>query len=109
MSNLSLREEALDLEDVAKSSKHRREVNELRSKGKETEGEYRISPLVSDLGTWTMRIAEAETRILGPREIAGDFSEEVRALGFALMNAGLRVNLDTCRDLATMCFRVHQT
>ena len=45
-----------------------------------------------------MRISE--TRLLGPREIVGDISEEVRALGFALMNAGLRVNLVTCLNLA---------
>ena len=35
-------QEALDLKDAAKNSKHRREVNELRSKEKETEGQYRI-------------------------------------------------------------------
>ena len=56
----------------------------------------RISPLVSDLETWTMRISE--TRILGPREISGEISEEVRALGFTLMNGGLRVNLDACQN-----------
>ena len=94
-------QEALDLKDVAKNSKHRREVNELRSKEKETEGQYRISPLVSDLDTWTMRISE--TRILGPREIAADISEEVRALGFALMNAGLRVNLDAHLNFRSIC------
>ena len=93
--------EALDLKDVAKNSKHRREVNELRSKEKETAGHYRTSPLVSDLDTWTMRISE--TRILGPREISANISEEVRALGFALMIAGLRVNLDAFRNFASMC------
>jgi len=92
--------EALDLKDVAKNSKHRRDVNELRSKEKETEGQYRISPLVSDLDTWTMRISE--TRILGPREISGEISEEVRALGFTLMNAGLRVNLDAEETLGRL-------
>ena len=90
-------QELLDLKDVAKNSKHRLEVNELRAKEKQTEGDYRISPLVSDLDTWTMRISE--TRILGPREISGEISEEVRTVGFALMNAGLRVNLDARRTL----------
>lgn len=84
--------EALELKDIAKNSKHRDDVWALRSEERKTEGKYRISPLVSDLDTWTMRISE--TRLLGPREIVGDISEEVRALGFALMNAGLRVNLD---------------
>lgn len=80
------------MKDIAKNSKHRDDVWALRSEERKTEGKYRISPLVSDLDTWTMRISE--TRLLGPREIVGDISEEVRALGFALMNAGLRVNLD---------------
>ena len=60
-------------------------------------GDFRIAPLVSDVGTWRRRLCEA--RAVGAREYADNYVHDVRDLGFALMNAGIRVNLNEEKTL----------
>ena len=50
-----------------------------------------------DLCQWPksfLRQCEAEAAVVGPRGRAGDHVREVRDLGFALMNAGIRANMN---------------
>jgi len=60
-------------------------------------GRYRIAPLVSDISTWEERIGEVKA--LGGDEYLDDYAKPVRDLGFALMNAGIRVNLNEANTL----------
>eukprot|EP00434_Breviolum_minutum_P030185 symbB.v1.2.026696.t1/scaffold2690.1/size72910/7 len=63
-------------------------------------GRYRIAPLVSDIRTWVDRIDEAlPDEALGNDECPDDYAKPVRDLGFALMNAGIRVNLNEANTL----------
>lgn len=84
----------------------KREINELPQKvhhvraKDEARGDYRISPLVSDTQTWVNRMREAKA--VEPDEIVNDYVDRVKALGFALMNAGIRVNLDDEDNLKTL-------
>ncbi|CAE7566135.1 SHE10 [Symbiodinium sp. CCMP2592] len=71
-------------------------VSETRARN-ESFGNYRISPLVSDVETWRHRIAEL--RVLGGKERVGDYVNELRNLAFALMNANIRANFDECVTL----------
>lgn len=67
---------------------------------------FRISPLVSDKETWRQRIAEL--KVLRPQERVGDWVDDIRALGFALMNANIRANLNekaTLQSLAQIARR----
>ena len=75
-----------------------KEVGRLRAE-RASRGNYRLSPLVSDLEVWRRRPEEAQ--VLEVRERAGDFYEEVRSLAFALMNANIRANFDEALDLTT--------
>eukprot|EP00439_Symbiodinium_sp_Y106_P022601 s3421_g2.t2 len=74
-------------------------VGDLKEEG-EGRGNYRISPLVSDTQTWLNRMVEAKA--VEPGEIVDDYVDMVKALGFALMNAGIRVNLDRKKNLKTL-------
>ena len=77
------------------------------------EGQYRIAPLVSDTQTWTNRIDElnANRDLLTSQErerLLGEFTNDIRALGFALMNANIRANLNektTLKKLAQIARR----
>eukprot|EP00438_Fugacium_kawagutii_P008391 Skav210641 [mRNA] locus=scaffold3835:36208:38870:- [translate_table: standard] len=67
---------------------------------------FRISPLVSDKETWRQRIVEL--KVLKPQERVGDWVDDIRALGFALMNANIRANLNekaTLQNLAQIARR----
>eukprot|EP00435_Cladocopium_sp_Y103_P076143 s33_g78.t1 len=78
-----------------------RKVGEVRHQNYEHHKKYRLSPLVSDAETWRRRIAEAEILTAKDAITIGDIYLHVRSLGFALMNANIRVNLDekeTCID-----------
>lgn len=69
----------------------------LRSQS--TGGKYRISPLVSDVETWRQRVAELGAAVIGRKGRAGDHIKEVRDLAFALMNAGIRANMNEEKTL----------
>eukprot|EP00438_Fugacium_kawagutii_P011715 Skav213090 [mRNA] locus=scaffold512:59983:62126:- [translate_table: standard] len=71
-------------------------VSEVRYRNVQLEHgkRYRLSPLVSDAETWRKRIAEAEILTAQDEITIGDIYQHVRDLGFALMNANIRVNLD---------------
>lgn len=43
-----------------------------------------------------------EAKAVEPDEIVNDYVDRVKALGFALMNAGIRVNLDDEDNLKTL-------
>ncbi|CAJ1404628.1 unnamed protein product [Effrenium voratum] len=70
-----------------------KEVRQVRNDNCVT-ANYRISPLVSDVETWRLRMDELQADLLERRERLGDFPHDVRCLGFALMNANIRANLD---------------
>ena len=50
---------------------------------------FALSAIRATLTVWC-----TEGGVVGPRERAGDHVHEVRALGFALMNAGIRANMN---------------
>ncbi|CAE7229398.1 PRY3 [Symbiodinium sp. CCMP2456] len=82
---------------MTKSTDLQHKVAMLRSLSRG--GNYRISPLVSDVETWRKRIVELGAAVVGPRGRAGDHVKEVRDLGFALMNAGIRANMNEAATL----------
>ena len=62
-------------------------------------GQYRIAPLVSDTETWIRRIDELKVVQDLPTSQERDrrlreFADGIRGLGFALMNANIRANLN---------------
>eukprot|EP00439_Symbiodinium_sp_Y106_P021752 s1885_g2.t1 len=85
-------DERAQIDRMARATPLQQQVASLRSNARG--GNYRISPLVSDIETWTSRLVELGGGVVGPRERAGDHVHEVRALGFALMNAGIRANMN---------------
>ena len=93
--DLSSKEE-IKLETAVENSKHHKAVSTLRIH--EKRGKYRLSPLVSDVKTWEKRLGE-DLSILDARDVISEYVAEVRMLAFALMNAGLRVNIDALLHL----------
>ncbi|CAK9023794.1 unnamed protein product [Durusdinium trenchii] len=89
--NMWGRKEEIKLETAVENSKHHKAVSTLRIH--EKRGKYRLSPLVSDVKTWEKRLGE-DLSILDARDVISEYVAEVRMLAFALMNAGLRVNID---------------
>merc|ERR1712176_841109 len=55
---------------------------------------YRISPLVSDVLTWQRRM-NLDLRLFKRRELPERLTNAVRDMGFALMNANIRANLNS--------------
>jgi len=85
-------------EEVQKSlqatrEKRTKEEQNYKPPKEDVPDNYRISPLVSDPGTWTSRLLTDCALIT--RAEANDVMPCVRKLGFALMNANIRLDMNS--------------